>query len=132
VLTQASGHTIARRNLGMAHLEMGQVEQAETTIRETLRLNPQDAWSLLLLGNIYFQQHNDLAMAERLYQAAAAANPNDPYLLSNSGSLYAKRDDPATARTYFQRAIQANPNHPNGYFTLAVLENAAGNAEAVI
>lgn len=132
VLIQVPGHTIARRNLGMAYLEMGQVAQAETTIRETLRLNPQDAWSLLLLGNIYLQHHNDLAMAERLYQAAAAANPNDPYLLSNIGSLYAKQDDAVTARTYFQRAIQANPNYPHGYFNLAVLENAAGNTEAVI
>jgi tetratricopeptide (TPR) repeat protein len=132
VLRQAPAHTIARRNLGMAHLEQGKVDEAERYIVETLRLDPQDAWSLLLLGNIYFQHRGDIEMAADLYQQAAAAAPNDPYLLSNLGSLYAQRGENEEARIYFRRSIAADPTFPSAYYNLAVLENQEANAQGVI
>ena len=113
VLAQAPANALARRNLGMAHLEQGEVGEAERTITEALRLEPEDAWSLLLLGNIYFQHRGDPETAEVLFQQAAAANPDDPYLLSNLGSLYAGRGDNQAAREYFRGAIATDFAFPN-------------------
>ena len=47
-------HTEARRNLAMANLELGDVEEARNQLIDVLRLDPKDAWGYLLLGNTYF------------------------------------------------------------------------------
>jgi Flp pilus assembly protein TadD len=131
-LERVPGGGDARRDLGMAHLEMGEVEAAERHVIEALRLDPKDPWSLVLLGNIYLQHKEDPEVAEALYKKAIAVSPQDPHLLSNLGSLYARQGDEAHARAYFQRAIEADPSFPNAYYNLAVLDNEAGEPEAVV
>jgi tetratricopeptide (TPR) repeat protein len=84
------------------------------------------------LGNISFQHRGDAEAAINLYQRAAAANPNDPYLLSNLGSLYAQQGNNQEAREYYRRAIEADPVFPSAYYNLATLENEEGNAQDVI
>lgn len=132
VLERAAANVTARRNLGMAHLEMGEVDKAERILLQALRLDPDDAWSLLLMGNIYLQHRNDPESAYDFYQQAASADPDDPYLLSNLGALHARQGDADQAREYFERAIASEPTYPKSYFNLAVLEDKEGNAKATI
>jgi tetratricopeptide (TPR) repeat protein len=132
VLQRAPGHVVARRNLGMAHLEIGEVDRAERLLVEALRLDPGDAWSLLLIGNIYLGHRNDLESAAEFYELAASADPDDPYLLSNIGALHARQNNVDKAREYFQRAIGSDRRYAMGYFNLAVLEDKEGNVGEAI
>lgn len=132
VLERAAANVVARRNLGMAHLEIGEVEKAEELVRQTLRLDPDDAWSWLLMGNIYLQHRDDPESASEFYRQAASADPDDPYLLSNLGALHAQQGEIEQAREYFKRAIASAPTYPNSYFNLAVLEDREGNAGAAV
>ena len=44
VLAGAPDHVEARRNLGMALLEAGNVEEAKVHLEEALRINPRKVW----------------------------------------------------------------------------------------
>lgn len=132
VLEGAAANIDARRNLGMVKLEMGDVDKAEQLLVQTLRLDPDDAWSLMLMGNIYLQHRNDPESASDFYQRAASTNPDDPYLLSSLGALLAQQGDNEQARKLFKKAINTAPSYPNSYFNLAVLEDKEGNPGAVI
>lgn len=110
----------ARRNLGMAHLEMGNVPLAEKHILEAYHLNPEDAYSLLLLGNIYLDKKKEDVTADSLYQRAVQTKPNDPYILSNVAALLARREQYAEAQRHFRQAITADPTFPNAHYGLAL------------
>ncbi|MCB8978657.1 MAG: tetratricopeptide repeat protein [Ardenticatenaceae bacterium] len=121
VLQHQPDNVAAHRNLGMAYLEIGEVEEGRTHVLHALRLNPHDAYSLLLMGNIYFQHKEDLLTAERLFQAAAEQSPDDPYILSNYASTLAKRGEYETATEYFHKALAADAGYPNAGFGLALV-----------
>ena len=119
-LEQAPADVTARRNLGMSYLEMGEIGPAEKHIIEALNLNPQDAYSLLLIGNIYLQHKNNPEIAERFFRKASEAAPDDAHILSNYGSLIAQREQYEEARTLFRQAIAADPAHPHAHYGLAL------------
>ncbi len=119
ILAQAPDNVDARRNLGMAYLEQGDVAQAEKYLIETFNLDPQNAYTLLLLGNIYLSHKQDPDTALRFYDKAVQVSPEDPYILTNYGALLAKQELYTAADTYFQRALTADPAYPNAHYGLA-------------
>jgi Tfp pilus assembly protein PilF len=114
-------HTVARRNLAMAYLELGEVEETRNQLIDVLRLDPKDAWGFLLLGNTYLKNDKDPDSAEPFYKSAYELTPNDPYLLNNYASLKADKRQFKEAQEMFERAIAENPNYPNSFVGLAYL-----------
>ena len=55
---QPSFHS-ARRDLAMAYVEVGDVESATNHLIEVLRLDPKDAWSWVVLANLYIREKGD-------------------------------------------------------------------------
>ena len=49
----------ARRDLAMTYMEIGDVENATNHLIEVLRLDPKDAWSWVVLGNLYIREKGD-------------------------------------------------------------------------
>ena len=118
-ITQVPDAVDARRNLGMALLEQGDVAAAEQRVMEAVKLAPRDPYSLLLIGNIYMRRQQP-AVAERFYRRAIAAAPQDPYILSNYAALLTAREDHTAARRYYDQAIAADPAYPNPYLGKAI------------
>ncbi|MCL4264719.1 MAG: tetratricopeptide repeat protein [Anaerolineae bacterium] len=121
-----------RRNLGMVYLEMGQVELAEKHLLEAYYLDPHDAHTLLLLGNIYLDKKQDETTGEWFYQRAIKVNPNDPYVLSNMAGMLARREDYSQAQHYFRQAIQVAPAYPHAYYGLALTQSRQGETQAAL
>jgi len=121
-----------RRNLGMAYLEMGQPDLAEKHLLEAYHLGPQDAYTLLLLGNIYLEKKGDEATAERFYLRAVEANPDDPHILSNMAGLLARREAYSEAQVYFRRAIAVDPAYPNAPYGLALIHVRQGELQTAL
>jgi tetratricopeptide (TPR) repeat protein len=122
----------ARRNLAMAYLESGNVDEAKNQLIDVLRLDPTDVWGYLLLGNLYAKHRNDFGKAEGFYRTAFAINPNDAILLTNYGALMEKRNSLEQAREFFERAEKADPGYPNSYYGLALLERREGSEPNVL
>ena len=119
---EAPAQVDIRRDLGMAYLESGNTEKAKKSLLYALRIDPKDAWTYLLLGNIYAKHEDNFRIAEYLYKKAYELNPDDPYLLTNLGALFVDKDEKETARQYFNHAIEIAPSYPNSYFGLALLD----------
>ena len=132
LLKKTPDDVLAHRNLGMALLEMGQVDEAERHLINALNLQPDDAYALLLLGNIYVQLRDREDIGERLYQKAAEADPEDPYILSNIAALMAERGEVEAAREYFDRAIAADASYPNAHYGKALSYYREGDLAATI
>src|SRR4030067_2022242 len=132
VLEVVPQHIDARRNLAMAYLESGDAEKAEEYLRECLRLDPNDRWSNLLLGNIYARIKRNLDVAEFFYQKCYEIDPNDNFLLNNYAALLMEKGNLNKAKELFEKALPRDPSYPNTYYGLAVLLQALKEPEIAL
>ena len=132
VLEDLPGHIEARRNLAMAQLESGRREESKGTLAQVLRLDPKDAWTYVLLGNICTKHENDPVRGERYYRRAWELNPKDAILLTNLGAMSVERGLSEQAEESFNRAIEANADYPHPYYGRALLEMQLGKPQAAI
>ena len=130
VLEVIPQHVDARRNMAMAHLETGEHQQAKLLLEECLKIDPTDAWTFVLLGNIAAKHHRSAQAAALYYETGLAINPDDPLLLCNYATLLMQGGQRQQAQEFFEKAISVNPGFPNSYCGLALLHNSTGGREA--
>jgi tetratricopeptide (TPR) repeat protein len=106
---QPSFHA-ARRDLAMAYVELGDVDNATNHLIEVLRLDPKDAWSWVVLGNLYVREKNDLETGEKFLRKALEIKPDDAWASNSLAAGFQKRGETQQAIEYFDRAIAANPD----------------------
>jgi Flp pilus assembly protein TadD len=116
---QPSFHS-ARRDLAMAYVEVGDVENATNHLIEVLRLDPKDAWSWVVLANLYIREKGDPDTGEKFLRKALEIQPNDAWALNSLAAVYQKKGQTDEAVKYFEQAIQANPDFANPYYGRAV------------
>ncbi len=116
---QPSFHA-ARRDLAMAYMEIGDVENATNHLIEVLRLDPKDAWSWVVLGNLYIREKADLETGEKFLRKALEIKPDDAWALNSLAAGYQKKGQTREAIDYFDKAIEANPEFANPYYGKAL------------
>src|SRR5205809_2657756 len=116
---QPSFHA-ARRDLAMAYVETGDVENATNHLIEVLRLDLKDAWSWFVLANLYIREKADPDTGEKFLRKALEIQPNDAWALNSLAAVYQKKGQTGEAVKYFEQAIQANPDFANPYYGRAV------------
>jgi tetratricopeptide (TPR) repeat protein len=119
---------VARRDLAMLHYELGDLSAAKDQLIDALRLAPDDAWSYVVLGNIFTREH-DWDSAIRFFTKALDLKPGDPYALNGLGAASAKSGDEASAMRHFEAAIVANPHFPEPRFGKALLLKNQGHLD---
>jgi Tfp pilus assembly protein PilF len=120
---QPSLHS-ARRDLAMACMEMGDAESATNHLIEVLRLDPSDAWSWVVLGNLYLGPKNDPETGEKFLRKALSLKPGDAWALNSLAALCHKRGESTEAVRLFEQAIAANPQFANPYLGAATAHAA--------
>jgi FimV-like protein len=118
-----------RRDLAMAYMESGDNESAKNHLVEVLRLDPEDAWGWVVLGNLYAKNSQDWATAEKFLRRALEIAPNDPWALNGIATISAQRGLTDEAVKMFERAIEANPETPNPYYGLGVTFHRTGKPD---
>ncbi len=120
----------ARRDLAMAYVEIGDVENATNHLIEVLRLDPKDAWSWVVLGNLYIREKGDPETGEKFIRRALDIKPDDAWALNSLAVGFQKRGEIQKAVEYFDKAIAVNPEFANPYYgkSLALAEH--GQPEA--
>src|SRR5256885_4492366 len=109
---QPSFHA-ARRDLAMAYMELGDVENATNHLIEVLRLDPKDAWSWVVLGNLYIREKADPETGEKFLRKALEIKSNDAWALNSLAAVYQKKGQTNEAIECFNSAIEANPEFAN-------------------
>lgn len=132
VLETIPQHVDARRNLAMAYLEQGKVEPAKILLQECLKLDPANAWTFVLLGNIATKYERNLEVAAFYYETGLAINPHDNILLNNFAALQIERGHAVEAKSLFERALAADPAYPNTYYGLALIHRVTNSPEMAL
>jgi tetratricopeptide (TPR) repeat protein len=119
----------ARRNMAKIYLEQKNLEKAKQHLQECLQINPKDAYSCVMLGNIYARNENKLDLAAFYYEACLEHHPEDAMVMTNYAGMMIEKGDFQKAEVLFKKAIKIQ-DIPNAYYGLALLYQMAGQLEA--
>ena len=110
----------ARRDMAMAYVELKDADNAIHHLIEVLRMDSKDAWSLVVLANLYLGEKKDPDTAEKFLRKALNIKPNDAWAINSLAALCHKRGQCEEAVKLFDQAIAANPEFANPYFGQAL------------
>jgi len=128
---QPSFHS-ARRDLAMAYVEVADVESATNHLIEVLRLDPKDAWSWVVLANLYIREKADPDTGEKFLRKALEIQPNDAWALNSLAAVYQRKGQTDEAIKCFDQAIESNPDLANPYYGKAVTLAEANQPEKAV
>ena len=122
----------ARRDLAMAYVEIGDVENATNHLIEVLRLNPRDTWSWVVLANLYIREKSDKETGEKFLRKALEISPNDAWALNSLAAVCHERGKTDDAIKLFEQAIAANPEFANAYYGEAIAYESTNKPDAAL
>ena len=93
-----------------------------------LDIDPQSSLALTMAGNVRTNYLRDLDAAERFYDAALAANPNESLAWLQKGNERSFRGDGAGALAHIEKALSLSPFDPSRHFYESLLASAALSA----
>ncbi|GGF27463.1 tetratricopeptide repeat protein [Hymenobacter cavernae] len=117
------------RVLGQVLSELGQPEEALDALLDALRWDPRNGYALIMTGNIYARQQEDLKSAKTFYDQALTLNPRDFIAINNIGGNLMQSGRPQEAERYFEIAHEIEPNYPNTLYALAMVRQQRGAYE---
>ncbi len=119
--------------LALEHHRAGRLAEAERDYREILRLEPQHADSLHLLGVIALQAGN-LEAARALLQRAVDLRPDAAVCRNSLGQVFESLGRADEAARCYEAAIELDPGYAEGYNNLGYLrarQDRTTDAEAL-
>lgn len=109
------------RIMGQIFSDEGDQEEAINCLIDALRWKPDNAWALLMMGNIFAKFKNDITTAMKYYDQAHKINPNDNISLNNIGANLMQQGKIAESKKYFWEAMKINNSYPNTHFALGMV-----------
>ena len=97
------------RNLGLTHLELDELAEAQSRFLEAIEANPSDIESLVGLAKTFEKMRED-KKAIQAYERLCQIDPNNPEGWGNLGRLTA-RTNPQASIEFFNRALELEPNN---------------------
>ena len=126
VTTEAPGVTAPFINLGIAQSRIGQVEEAEASLKRALELSPRHPLAFNELGMLY-RKTGRLAEARASYERALELHPDFHYARLNLAILCdIYLEDFACALENYQRYEAAVPDDEDAAMWIADVRNRAG------
>jgi tetratricopeptide (TPR) repeat protein len=118
-------------NIAALHIELGELVQAEESLRTAIERFPWFAASYINLADLYRREgRND--EAESLLMAATEASPEDPGAWFALGLAQVRGGQSDTAVEAFRRSVELVPDQPYYRYVLGVALNSTGSAAEAI
>ena len=102
------------RIYGQLLSEKGNNEDAINYLIESLRLNPNNTYALLMVGNIYNKHYRDIETAKVYYNRILELDDKDFITLTNLGFVLIQSND-STGISYIEKALDINSTYPNAH-----------------
>lgn len=106
------------QTLGLAYLELDELEAAEDELLRALRLDPRLEAALTLLANVY-QRRGNLELAIPLYRRSIELHPT-VHAMSNLGAVLAQTGDLPQAIPVLEAATRVDPAFPKAWYGLGL------------
>lgn len=105
---------------------LGQIESIQENsdaaidyLIDSLRRDSTNANALLMMGNVFAKQKNDIETALVYYNQALESKPDDYVSLTNIGYLLFTKEKYSEAEKYLNKALISNSEYSNTWLTLA-------------
>ncbi|HEV8525494.1 MAG TPA: FG-GAP-like repeat-containing protein [Terriglobales bacterium] len=119
---------VARRNQGIALLNLQRIELARPLLEEAVKHNPNDPYAWFNLGLLH-RNAGDTQAALDAFRRLVAIDPTDGDTWYHLGSVHLQARQTAEAIAAFERAVKLNPFHASAEFGLARAFQQAGKSE---
>ena len=120
VLRQDENNVNTLANLASIEVEMNRVDEAEKHIKKALVLDPEDDFSLYVLGRVRFSQEKFDDALDALSRSAKI-NPENADTQNYLGIALSEKGLRLPAETALRKAIQLRPGHADAHNNLAVV-----------
>ncbi len=120
VLRQDENNVSTLANLASTQLELGRAAEAEKNIDKALLLDPEDYFSLYVLGRLRFGQEKFDEAIDALSRSGRA-NPEYAEAQNYLGIALSEKGLRVPAEAALRRAVQIQPNHAAAHNNLAVV-----------
>lgn len=118
-------------DLGLAHLEAGRLEQAETALQHAIAEDPDAPLPYYHLG-IAQDMAGRTPSAVRTYARLIELDPKNVGAWNNLGLFYMKLGDPARARAAYEKSLNLQPDNELGRWGLQTIEAWEARARSVL
>ena len=115
------------RIYGQILSEEGDQDEAINYLIDALRWNPKNNYALLMMGNIFAREKDDLETARTYYDEAIALNPKDNIAINNLGTNLLQLGKWEKGLEYLKKAYELNPKYPNSSYGIALANDKLGN-----
>lgn len=112
--------TDARRDLAMVCVELGEMEEAKNHLIEVLKLNPTDAWALVIMANNYVREDEDFDTAKRFLRRAIELKPDDPWAMNSLAAVLTQTGDEEEGMKLCDEIVQKHPGFAIPYVNKAL------------
>lgn len=89
-------------------------EQAESSFKKAISLNPNYAMAYMWYGSLY-RNRGDISAAHKLFEQAFELDPQSPVAAYNVAWCYYQQGDESKAMTLFSQIIANDPYYPGAY-----------------
>jgi tetratricopeptide (TPR) repeat protein len=133
ILEQSPKNTEGYIGLGRVFYRTGEYNKAKKILFETIKQFPKDDridQAYIILGKVYreqmttvevYHEQNDVDIAEKMFKAAIALNPENYHPYSTLGIFYGDIGKDYKSEKMLKKAIELNPTDGYAYFELGVL-----------
>jgi len=120
ILKQNQNNPLALANLASAELQQNKTADADAHIQAALALEPNDPFSLTVLGRVRFGEGN-LDGALDALDRAVKIDPQNAQIQNFLGVALAQKGLRVQAETAFRKAVQIDPNYGDAHKNLAII-----------
>lgn len=111
----------AHRNLGQIKMMKKDIEGAINELIEALKIDPKNYWALILMGNIFAKEKEDIDTAMKYYNGALEIDPSNNIAINNIAANLMQLRKYGEAEKLFLKALDINSKYPNTYYGLAMI-----------
>ncbi len=124
-------------NIGLAHVELDQMDEAEVAFLAAIELRADNAASYTGLAGIYNTQRRFAEAAEMSAEAArlsggAAGAATDPVAVYNQGVIYWNAGAFPEAKEQFEQAVALDPSNADAHYQLAMASLNLGDMTTAV
>src|SRR5205823_4908772 len=86
-----------------------------------LRWDSKNNYALIMMGNIFAREKDDIPTAMKYYDQSLVINPNDNIAINNIGANLMHQNKIEEAKKYFWKALEIDNKYPNIHFALGMI-----------
>ncbi|MGD1158035.1 MAG: tetratricopeptide repeat protein [Terriglobia bacterium] len=129
-LKQDPRNHAARVALALALVEEGGSNRLVVLFRDAVALEPNDAWSHFMLGEILFEKREEGAMAQ--FRRASQLKPDYAEVHNRIGSLLQRKGDLDGAIVEYRKELRLNPNNAAAHTDLCTALGQKGDWDGAV